>query len=129
MNQKSWEELQQELAARLLRLTDGDTVILSSGGRYTQLQQGPNWIRLEAASNHSLSPAEQLSAEQQERLLGMGWQPPAPPLDDNWWVQQEWPLSGRTATRLADMIVVTLRNVYGTDEVSQVEEKTFNAFA
>lgn len=129
MNQQSWGRFQQRLAARLFRLIDGDTLILQYGSRYTQLQQGPSSIRVEAVSNHNLPPAEQLTAEQQERLRDMGWQPPNPPLDHNWGVDQDWPLSGRTATHLVEMMVGTLRDVYHADDLGRIEVDAFNAFA
>lgn len=129
MSELSWERLTESLAARLPRLRDGDTVLLLSGPFYAQLQQGPDWIQVEAASSHSLPADARLSDEQEQHLRGLGFEPPAPPLESNWHVQEGWPLSGRTATRLASMMTSALRDVFGIDEAGQVQEKAFNAFS
>src|SRR5262245_60542971 len=104
VTQPSWEQLTESLAARLPRLRDGDSVVLRSGPFYTQLGQGPASIRIEAAAGDSLPADAQLTAAQEQRLRELGWQPPAPG-DENWARTEPWPLSGRTATLLAAMMV------------------------
>ena len=128
VTEASWEQLTGSLAARLPRLRDGDTIILRSGPFFTQLGQGPDFLRVEAASSETLPADARLTAEQEQRLRELGWQPPDPPLDPNWLVEQRWPLSGATATRLASMIVGALRDVYGLD-AARIEEKAFNALS
>jgi hypothetical protein len=129
VSEQSWEQFTQSLAARLPRLSDGDTIILFAKPFYAQLQQGPDWIQVEAASNNSLPPDRRLSGDQEQRLRDLGWQDPNPPLEANFHVRDGWPLSGRDATRLSAMIVTALRDVFGIEDAGQVEEKAFNAFS
>ena len=129
MSEQSWEQFTESLAARLPRLRDGDTIILSSGPFYAQLQQGPDWIQVEASSNESLPPDHRLSGEQEQRLREQGFQDPSPPLESNFHIQQGWPLSGHAATQLSAMIVTALRDVYGIEDAGHVQEKAFNAFS
>jgi hypothetical protein len=126
VNQLSWEQLTYSLAARLPRLRDGDTIILSSGCFYTQLGHGPQQLRVEAAGGDSLPADARLSAEQERHLRELGWLPPAPG-DANWWIEVGWPVSGRAATEVAVRMISTLRDVYGLD-AERIEEKAFNAF-
>ncbi|WP_285689956.1 hypothetical protein [Actinoplanes sp. NBRC 103695] len=127
VTQSSWEQLTESLAARLPWLGDGDSIILQSGPFYTQLGQGPASIRIEAAAGDSLPADAQLTAAQEQQLGDLGWQPPAHG-DQNWARTEPWPLSGRTATQLATMIVGALRDVFGLD-AARVEERAFNAFS
>jgi hypothetical protein len=68
LSHDSWQQLTQQLASRLPRFEDGDTVILRHGGRYTQVQQRPNGITVEAVSNHLQPPDRCLSADQERQL-------------------------------------------------------------
>ncbi len=128
MSVSSWQELNDRLAARLPQLTEGDVIILGSGRRYTQLMQRRAGLTLEAVSNSGLPPEQQLGAEQESRLREKGWQPPDKPLRLNWWHDvHQWPLHSRDATRIAELMVSTLRDVYDVTEPGDVEESAFNA--
>ncbi len=127
MTETSWQDYMQELAARLLRLDDGDTIILRHGKYYSQCQMAEDWLHVDAVSNHHLPQDQQLSAEQEEQLLAMGWLPPDPPNYFNWYVEPEAPLSAQDGARLAEMMVRALRDVYGIDRVDLLEKKEFNA--
>jgi hypothetical protein len=126
---QSWDELTQELAARLPRLADGDTVRLAHEPYFTMLQQAPEFLRADAASRHTLPPADALSDEQEARLLALGWQRPEPPGAMNWWVRAPWPLSGAAALRTAEMMVGALRDVYRIAGADLIDEEAFNAFS
>ena len=129
MAYRTWEQLTHELAARLTRLADGDTVRLAAGPYFAMLQQAPDFLRLETASAHTLPPDRQLTAGQVGQLRALGWQEPDLPGDPNFWVELDWPLSGAQAVRAAAMVVGALRDVYGLDRVDRIEEKAFNAFS
>ncbi len=128
MAYRTWEQLTQELAARLTRLTDGDTLRLADEPYFAMLQQAPDFLRLETASSHTLPSDRRLTAEQEQQLRALGWQEPDVPGDPNFWVELDWPLSGAQALRAAAMMVGALRDVYDLDRVDRIEEKAFNVF-
>lgn len=128
MSASSRQQLQDQLAARLPQLTEGDVIILGSGRLYTQLMQRRDGLTLEAVSNSGLPGDQQLDADQENRLREKGWQPPDEPLRLNWWQDvNQWPLHSRDAARIADLMVSTLRDVYGVGEPGDIEESSFNA--
>ncbi len=129
MAYRTWEQLTQELAARLPRLANGDTIRLADEPYFSMLQQAPDFLRLETASNHTLPPDRRLTAEQEQQLRALGWAQPDVPGDPNFWVELDWPLSGAQALHAAGMIVGALRDVYGVDRAGGVEEEAFNAFS
>lgn len=129
MAYQTWEQLTQELAARLPRLIDGDTIRLADEPYFAMLQQAPEFLRLETASSHTLPPDRRLTAGQEQQLRALGWQQPDVPGDPNFWVELDWPLSGAQALQAAAMMVGALRDVYGLDRVDRIEEKAFNAFS
>lgn len=129
MAYQSWEQLTLELAARLPRLTNGDTIRLADEPYFSMLQQAPDFLVVHTASNHTLPPERQLTAEQEQQLRALGWEPPDVPGDPNFWVHADWPLSGAEALRVAGMMVGALRDVHGVDRVERIEEEAFNAFS
>lgn len=110
---QTWEQLSQELAARLTRLVDGDTIRLADEPYSSTLQQAPEFLRLETASNHTLPPDRRLTAEQEQQLRGLGWEPPEVPGSPNFWIRVGWPLSGAEALRAAGMMVGVRRGRRG----------------
>lgn len=129
MAYRSWEQLTQELAARLPRLADGDTIRLADEPYFSMLQQAPDLLRLETASSHTLPPDRRLTAEQEQRLRALGWEQPEVPGDPNFWIELDWPLSGVRALQAAGMVVGALHEVYGVPRVEAIEEQAFNAFS
>ncbi|GAB1644195.1 TY-Chap domain-containing protein [Krasilnikovia sp. MM14-A1259] len=129
MNASSWEQLTDQLATRLPRLTEDDVIILkASGNRYIQLIQRKDGLTLEAVSNRALPPEAQLNTGQAQELQDKGWRPPNPPLRMNWWQDvNQWPLHSRDATRIADLMVSTLRDVYEIAAADDVTERSFSA--
>ncbi|MFC7530803.1 hypothetical protein [Actinoplanes sp. GCM10030250] len=129
MSASSWEELTEQLAARLPRLEIDDVVILAApGNRYTELVQLKNGLALDAVSNAFLPPDGQLTAEQERELQTLGWQPPAGPMRQNWWHEVgKWPLHSRDAARIAELMVSTLRDVYRVAAPSDVEQRSFKS--
>ncbi len=129
MAYQTWEQLTQQLAARLPRLVNGDAIRLADEPFFAMLQQAPDFVRLETASNHTLPADRQLTAAQEQQLAALGWQQPEVPGDPNFWVELDWPLSGAQALQAAAMMVGALRDVYGIDRADRIEEKAFNAFS
>ena len=128
MTASSWAQLAEQLADRLLRLGDGDVINLVSAGRYTQLIQRDVGLTLEAVSNRFLPPKAQLTTGQEQQLEEKGWQQPIPPRRNNWWLDvDQWPLHSRDAARIADLMVSTLRDVYGVADPDAIDGRAFNA--
>jgi hypothetical protein len=127
MTASTWEQLTEQLAARLPQLDNDDVINLKSEGRYTQLIQVEDGLILEAVSNRFLPPDSQLTPHQEEQLQQKGWEPPNPPLRLNWWHDvKQWPLHSRDADRIADLMISTLRDVYRIADPGDVVERTFN---
>jgi hypothetical protein len=129
MTMSSWEELTEQLAARLPRLEIDDVIILiqEAGNRYTQLIQLKNGLALEAVANVALPQDGQLTVEQERELQRKGWQPPERPRH-NWWHEvNKWPLHSRDAASIAELMVSTLRDVYRVASPSDIEVRSFRA--
>jgi hypothetical protein len=129
MSASSWEELTEQLAARLPRLEIDDVVILAaSGNRYTELVQLKNGLALDAVSNAFLPPDGQLTAAQEQELREKGWQPPERPFRQLWWHEvDKWPLHSSDAAGVAELMVSTLRDVYRVGSPSDIEVRSFRA--
>jgi type III secretion system-like peptide-binding chaperone len=129
MSPSSWEELIEQLAARLPELTIDDVLILeASGNRYAELVQLNGGIALDAVSNAFLPPDGQLTAEQERELQAKGWQPPERPLRQNWWHEvTRWPLHSRDLRAIAELMVSTLRDVYGVAGPAEINLRSLRA--
>jgi hypothetical protein len=129
MSVSSWEELTGQLADRLPRLEVDDVVILvAPGNRYTELVQLQDGIALDAVSNTFLPPDGQLAGEQERELENKGWLAPSGPGRRNWWHEvRKWPLHSRDAARIAELMVSTLRDVYGVADPSDIEVRSFKS--
>ncbi|WP_045744508.1 TY-Chap domain-containing protein [Actinoplanes rectilineatus] len=125
----SWEELTEQIADRLPRLATGQVVIVEApGNRYTELVQLAGGLALDAVSNEFLPPDGRLGPEQERELAAKGWQPPERPSRLNWWLEvPKWPLHSRDAARIAELMVSTLRDVYGVTEVSDIGHRSFQS--
>lgn len=128
MSSGGWESLTNELARGIAALADGDTIILRNDVYFTQMQQGPSWLTIEAVSNEFLPLQRQIGTEQQQRLAQMGWEPPQPPGRLNWWKTYSWPLPSSEARQAASLLTSTLRDVFGAYEVGTITKERFNAF-
>ena len=129
MNASAWAELIEELADRLPRLELDDVVILkASGNRYTELFQLKDGLALDAVSNTFLPPDGRLTAEQETEMRTKGWQPPDEPDQPNWWLLfPKWPLHSRDAAWIAELMVSTLRDVYGVADPAEIGVRAFKS--
>jgi hypothetical protein len=128
MSTPSWEQLIDQLAARLPRLQEDDVISLVGGPYRTELIQLRWGLSLQAVSNRFLPPELHLSTEQERQLREKGWQPPNPPFQLNWWLDvDKWPLHSRDAAWVAELMISTLRDVHDVTEPGDVEERSFNA--
>jgi hypothetical protein len=129
MSASSWDELTEQLAARLPGLEVDDVVILAApGNRYTEVVQLKNGIALDAVSNSFLPPEGQLTGEQEQELRDKGWQAPEPPFRQNWWHEvHKWPLHSRDAAGIAELMVSTLRDVYRVSGPADIEVRSFKS--
>ncbi|GAB1644197.1 TY-Chap domain-containing protein [Krasilnikovia sp. MM14-A1259] len=128
MEPKSWNQLQQELAAEIIRMKEGDTVILLSGERFVQMRQGADTLKAEAVSNRWLPTHLQLTPEDEREMVALGWQPPEPDLGfHNWRSSTEWPLRTQDAEQLSERLIATLRDVLDVSDPNLLDRRTFNA--
>jgi hypothetical protein len=121
-----WEQLAGDLTAELPRLRDADTVILRHGERLVQFQQFPTVLHAEAASNEFLPPDQALTPDAEQKLRRLGWNEPTPPGYCNWWYETPWPLTSTASKAIAQLLLATLREVYGVPGPRQLTYQAFN---
>jgi hypothetical protein len=129
MTVSSWDKMTEQLADRLPWLELDDVIILGApGNRYTQIVQLEDKVAVSAVSNAFLPPDGQLTAEQEQQLQALGWQPPNTPFRQHWWHEVEQaPLYSEEAARIAELMVSTLRDVYRVASPADIELDSFNA--
>jgi hypothetical protein len=85
-------------------------------GPYVQFaHSGPRGFRAEASANAHLSPRHALSADDEARLVELGWRRPATTGDDDRNFHLEWP-NPAPWREVAGLAVRTLRDVFGIDD-------------
>jgi hypothetical protein len=112
----AWEALAARLALVLTRLEAGEFLILHAGSYYVQCYQEPALLHVEALGNRPGFPPVPTDAAGEQRLRDLGWLPPEAP-GENWTARMAFPASNRQARRLADRMLVTLREVYHAEDV------------
>lgn len=126
MSSAGWEEFSEGIAARLPRLGINDVIILGKGPLYTQLIQLKHGLAVEAVASSGLPEGQELTAEQERLLAEKGWRAPARLRTKNWSYELEkWPLHSRDAARVTELMVSTLREVYGITDPADIEMKSF----
>jgi len=96
---------------------DHNFVILHADDRknyYVQFagSRGEAIVRGEAVSNHYLEPAHMLSPKRSKALLALGWNPPVPGEDLNFY--RDWDArSEKTRRQMARLAMQTLVEIYG----------------
>ena len=74
--------------------------------------RGQAIVRGEAVSNHYLEPAHMLSPKRSRALLALGWNPPAPGEDMNFY--RDWDArSEKSRLQMARLAMQTLVEIYG----------------
>lgn len=97
-----WAELTDALALGLTRLAADDFLVLDADGRYVQCYQDEDQLLAEAWDPGG------------PRLRELGWGGPHAP-GGNPSVALAWPFSHAAARGLAELMIRTLRDVYGAD--------------
>jgi hypothetical protein len=121
-DEPGWAAFEERLAAALARMRPETFLVLllpsrepGGSGPYVQFaHSGPRGFRAEASANPYLAPRHELTADDEARLVGMGWQRPAPAGDDDRNFHLDWP-SPAPWHDVAGLAVRTLRDVFGID--------------
>lgn len=129
MTQTGWEKLTEFLAEKILVMADGDTVILSAGNRFVQMQQTKNALLVETASNRWLPNEDQLTIDQQRQLLEAGWAEPTRESAHNYRRILDFPPTIDQVRNTATVMVATLRDVLRVASPHDIERKSFNSLA
>ena len=120
----SWDDVTNELVARLPRLRDGDAVAIEIGRYFVQVKQFGRRLSVIASGSGSGTPGNAgLSPDQARGMAALGWQPSRhthglPDLVS--------PLSTDTVHRVARLLVTTLRDVYGGATPAAARFSSFN---
>ena len=145
----TWEQFTTKLAVALAGLESEQFLILSVRGtgterdgaicgsqHFVQFARGPQGeLRAEAVANAYLVGAERLSAEKQQRLAMLGWQPPTYAPDDpqgerdehgspNWF--RDWETPVIPYEEVALLATTTLHEIYGATRPAFLEYTAFN---
>jgi hypothetical protein len=142
---RDWLRFQRRLGRVMLGMDVEDYLIVAWRGHHRFVQfafvgddDGRRaGIRAETISNHFLVEGEDelLTADQERRLLVLGWQAPSPvlPGDDraatelenpNYWLRRPVPVD---VTELASLAVRTLTQVYGVVGPADLDYKAFRS--
>ncbi|WP_033343265.1 TY-Chap domain-containing protein [Catenuloplanes japonicus] len=119
----TWERLEAELGARLPSLQWGDTVILAAGEPYpyVQFSQFSERLWVDASSLRWLPPEQRLPPETDAALAELGWtEPDGSPDAMNWSRHEPWPFTSATGASIAQLLVRTLRDVFGAQGADQL---------
>lgn len=121
-------DLVAEVAARLPYLNPGDTVIVWRGPYYVEWSQSRVNLSANASANYpALPPEAHLGPERERRLASLGWNRPVANEYPNWWLRPfPWPMSATAGRRLAELLVATLREVYGAASTEDLAYTSFN---
>ena len=89
-------------------------VVASASGRpsvYVQIKLMVDGLRMETTSNHFLMGADQLTEEQESRLLALGWRPPSDAREGspNFYLDLPWPID---ASAVAQSTARTLAEIH-----------------
>jgi hypothetical protein len=121
-----WGRFVDRLTIRFQDLARGDTVILSRGVHHVQLTCLVDVVHAEAVSDAGLPPDQQLTVRQKDALTSLGWRPPTPVGDVNYWYEILAPPAPSDSQRLAGLFVGTLRDVYGVESPGELEVEAWN---
>ena len=130
---QEWAELQQRLQEWLASEPADQYVLLElawpeddleHAAPYVQLTVEDGVVRTEAVSNHHLDPRFRLDEGRVHGLAQLGWEEPdSPGGSRNHWRDYELP---EDAGALAELMVATLRDVYGVPAPSFLEASGFD---
>jgi hypothetical protein len=111
-----WATFATALADDLPKLADGDTVILEYGEPYVQFTQAESVLYADTRGGDGA------------RLSALGWRAPEPAMGTpNWWTEVPWPLSVQDSRQLGDLMLATLRDVYGAPGPDALAYQAFNS--
>jgi hypothetical protein len=111
-----WATFASALADDLPKLDDGDTVIIEYGQPYVQFAQAESVLYADTRGGDEAS------------LAALGWRAPEPARGTpNWWTDVPWPLSAQDCRRLVDLMLATLRDVYGAPQPDALAYQAFNS--
>ena len=120
-----WAEVADELADALVRLRPEDRTALDGAGAFVQFIRFGTGIAVNGPSVLVHTGAGEPGSPTEAALTALGWAP----FDENETIGQPEapaPLDPATATRLADVIVRTLRDVHGIADPAVLTYSSFN---
>lgn len=122
-----------DLAATFLQLENDDAVILEYNGCAVIqfiLDIPPvvdrAALHVQAFADRFLPDDRRYGAAGAARLTALGWQAPNPPREENWTTKLAWPCSGSGARSVAQLVVDTLRDVFGVTTLAGLAYQAFN---
>jgi hypothetical protein len=92
------------LAVDLVRLREGDVIIVRRGGKYVHARGDTACLVIETSSNVDLLGDLRLSPEDEATLRARGWLAPVPGVP-GWFRDFAWPVSGTAALTASEMMI------------------------
>lgn len=109
----TWNDVADELTTLLARLRDGDALTLEVGPHLVQFKRfGPIISVIGSGTGPGLPEELRVSADQARQMVALGWQPPDGEVVHSL-PDLPCPLPAADARRVADLLVATVRDVYG----------------
>ncbi len=122
----SWDDVVDELVARLPRLRDGDAVAIEIGRYFVQFKQFGRLLLVIASGSGPGTPENaRLGPDQARNMAALGWQP-SNHMRTHSLPDLPCPMSADTAHRVARLLVATLRDVYGGTTPAAARFSSFN---
>jgi hypothetical protein len=109
----TWNDVADELTTLLALLRDGDALALEVGPYFIQFKRfGPVISVIASGTGPGVEEDSRLSADQARQMAALGWQPPDEEVTHSL-PDVARPLSAADARRVADLLLATVRDVYG----------------
>lgn len=127
-----WDQLADALTGVLGRLPAGAVLQLvdagqPDGGRYAQLWQDTEALRVEVSGDVPADPHRGLPAVHGPVLTGFGWHPPGPAHPGHWSDELTWPAPAAGYRELAYRLVATVRDGFGLATPAELAYRAWRA--
>jgi len=122
----SWDEFENALARDLASLVLDARVNLHGGRRIVMFAQTKTSLYAQTSGNDGLPAERQMSPEEEAKLLALGWEPPGLPSFPDWTAELPWPATVAQYRAFASMLVRTLRECLGVNDLDELEYQAWD---
>ncbi|MFE3756926.1 hypothetical protein ACFXO9_21705 [Nocardia tengchongensis] len=129
-----WNQFETGLAEQFFLLPAGTLVTIDTKAPdtepgFTQFAQFEDKVLAELGAYADLDRGAGLNAPAAPLVLAAGWQPPDQYDHSNWWVELPWPATSAVYRKLAEMVVIGLRDAFHVSSPTRLVYKAWNSKA